>query len=69
MSQNTYSWWEFIKYIIDFFLNRKKQQQEEKEEEFKKTSDNIKNEYDKIDRDKEKQQDKNVEDRLNSAFK
>lgn len=69
MSDNKYSWWEFIKYIIDFFLNRKRQKEEEKAAEFKKVSDSVKNEYDQIDKDKEKQKDSDVENRLNNVFK
>lgn len=74
MEENSYSWWtfikkigEFISFLFSFFCGRKKVQQQQQQERFKKTSDEIKEGYDKIDKEKDTSKD-DLDKRLKNLF-
>ena len=69
------SWWDLLKYIINFFLGRrcqdketKKQKEDARKEHFKKVVESLKQDYKELDRKKEEEKRKDVKDRLNNMF-
>jgi len=69
------SWWDFLKYIINFFLGKKRQDKEtEKKKEdiqkehFKKVDESLRQNYKELDKKKEEEKRKDVKDRLNNMF-
>jgi len=69
------SWWDLLKYIINFFLGEKRRDKEAKKkkenaqkEHFKKVVESLKQDYKELDRKKEEEKRKDVKDRLNNMF-
>jgi len=68
MQENKYTFWELIKYILDFFFHRKKLKEGKQKERFKKVSEGLKDDYKVIDEKKESKKKKGVEKRLKNLF-
>lgn len=68
MSERSYSFLELIKYLIDFFFARRKNQAEKRKENVDKVKSEIEEEYQDIDKKKEKGKKKNLEKRLHNMF-
>lgn len=69
------SWWDLLKYIINFFLGRrrqdkeiKKQKEDAQKEHFEKVAESLKQDYKELDRKKEEEKKKDVKNRLNNMF-
>jgi hypothetical protein len=60
--------WDLIKFILGWILGRRKAKEQEKRERFKEIHRKLKNEYEEIDKDAEKQKQKDVKDRLDHMF-
>ena len=71
MSDFKYTWLEFIKYVLGFIFgrwNKKKQEEKKSKEKFKEISEDLKDNYDAIDKKKEAEKKKDVKERLNNIF-
>ena len=69
------SWWDLLRYIINFFLGKKRQDKEtEKKKEdaqkehFKRVDESLRQNYKELDKKKEEEKRKDVKDRLNNMF-
>jgi len=74
MPDSQYTWWTFIKkigefiaFIFSFFRGRKQEQQQRQREKFDKTSNDIKEGYNKIDKEKDTPKD-DLDKRLKNLF-
>tara|TARA_R110000824_G_scaffold218435_1_gene405036 strand:+ start:9076 stop:9282 length:207 start_codon:yes stop_codon:yes gene_type:complete len=63
------SWWTLIKFLLDFFKGRKEAQQEAQKENEKETIEDLKNEYNKVDEEKQESHTNELHDSLNNHFK
>ena len=59
--------WELIKFVLSFFLNNDKE--EKRKEEQKKLSEELKNKYDRLDQQKQKENKDDIQNRLHNVFK
>ena len=64
----SHSWWELIKFIINFFRGRRRSSEEKDKQRLLKIRQELQNDYDKIDRKKESKKNKSIEDRLDNMF-
>ena len=67
------SWFDLIKYVLSFLFSRRKEKEEKEKERLKEVYKDLNNEYNRIDSNKEKQQNDtktldDVKDRLNHRF-
>ena len=58
---------ELIKFVLSFFLN--KDNEDKRKEEQKKLSEELKDKYDRIDEQKQKENKGDIQDRLHNLFK
>jgi len=68
MGSNNYSWWEFLKMIFAFFMGRRKQEQQQKQDNFNKTTTDLNQKYNEVDKNKEDKKADDLKDRLNNMF-
>ena len=75
MSDDQYSWFSFLKKIVDFFgyifsffSNKKKEEDKEQQDKFDKTNAELKANYEKLDKEAQKRKENDLNKRLNHLF-
>ena len=68
MSENKYTLWGLIKYLIGLFFSGKKRERQKHKEQFKNISEGLKEDYEEVDEKKESKKSEDVEKRLENLF-
>ena len=68
MSENNYTIWGLIKYILGFIFNRFRKKSTKSPDEFQESKKKLEQTYEELDKENEEKKDEDLEKRLNNMF-